>query len=115
MISAVVDVKRFRGENQMDNRRDYFAGLAMQGLLRIRFDASDLARISTEAYQVADAMLTARSEFLEHGQSRIDALEKRVAWAATEFEAIANSIANNSVGAAQAHAQACAAEMDPED
>ena len=59
-------------------------------------------------------MLTARSEVLKHGQSRIDALEKRVAWAATEFESIANSIANNSVGAAQAHAQACAAEMDPD-
>jgi hypothetical protein len=37
--------------------RDYFAARAMQYWLSLPIDAEQLAKVSTEAYKVADAML----------------------------------------------------------
>jgi len=42
--------------------RDYFAAKAMQYWLSLPIDAEQLAKASTEAYKVADAMLKAREQ-----------------------------------------------------
>ena len=40
--------------------RDHFAGLAMQYWLSLPINAEQLAKVSTEAYKIADAMLKER-------------------------------------------------------
>ena len=90
--------------------------------------------ISEYAYAIADAMLSERAKYYHRLASDLKVknkitedehtkpenqqksfplrfLERKVAWAADQFEAIENAIAANSVGYAQAHAQRCAAEM----
>ena len=42
--------------------RDYFAAKAMSYWLCIPMDKEDLAKVSIEAYKVADAMLKAREQ-----------------------------------------------------
>ena len=111
------------------SRRDYFAGLAMQAMVTDCLKISPLDAVVMEgkeciseyAYEIADAMLRERKNKVtedEHtkpvNQQKsfpLVFLERKVAWAADQFEAIENAIAANSVGYAQAHAQKCAAEL----
>jgi hypothetical protein len=109
------------------SRRDYFAGLAMQAMVTDYLKLSPLKAvegkecISEYAYEIADAMLRERkNKVTEDDYTKpvnqqksfpLRFLERKVAWAADQFEAIENAIAANSVGYAQAHAQRCAAEM----
>ena len=109
------------------SRRDYFAGLAMQTMVAEYYKLSPLEAmkgkecISEYAYAIADAMLRERkNKVTEDDYTKpvnqqksfpLRFLERKVAWAADQFEAIENAIAANSVGYAQAHAQKCAAEM----
>lgn len=111
------------------SRRDYFAGLAMQTMVTDYLKLSPLKAvegkecISEYAYEIADAMLRERKnkvtedDYTKPVNTEIQVvdvavvLERKVAWAADQFEAIENAIASNSVGYAQAHAQKCAAEL----
>lgn len=111
------------------SRRDYFAGLAMQTMVTDYLKLSPLKAvegkecISEYAYEIADAMLRERKnritedDYTKPVNTEIQVvdvavvLERKVAWAADQFEAIENAIASNSVGYAQVHAQKCAAEL----
>ena len=68
--------------------------------------------ISEFAYEVADAMLMERKASSNTIKGRVEELEAQCKWAADQFQAIADSIASNSVGAAQGHALSCAADME---
>ena len=104
-----------------ESKRDYFAGMAMQALVTGWVEYFEKDVVAESAYEIADAMLMERKASLkrqfDNGSTRHDAgrsadVELGCKWAADQFQAIADFIADNSVARAQAHAQSCAAEME---
>jgi len=91
-----------------ESKRDYFAGLAMQALVT----ELGIDEVAESAYELADAMLMERKASSNTIKGRVEELEAQCKWAADQFQAIADSIASNSVGAAQGHALSCAADME---
>ena len=91
-----------------ESKRDYFAGLAMQALVT----ELGIDEVAESAYELADAMLMERKASSNTIKGRVEELEAQCKWAADQFQAIADSIASNSVGAAPGHALSCAADME---